>query len=217
MKTKDVLHTLYADGAQPGVIHLDHDIRPIIDEVIAKAKKDKIESWETQGRMTYNQWADEFVDFILEHMPGGLVDAVFAKLAAHKAGLFVIPHVSKPQINQVDEIGSLFGELSSACHHREQTDCRHPQQDFNAMLCDISNCPLLGETKTQAHLPEDPVTRAWAVMAEQCPDREDLECLHPKQDFPHGICASLHCPRLNGGEEGVERMTNPTAPGGQQS
>ena len=217
MKDNGVLHTLYADGAQPGVIHLDHDTGPIIDEIIAKTKKDKIESWETQGRMMYSQRADEFVDFILERMPGGLVDAIFAKLAAYKSGLFVIPHVSKPEIYPVEEINGLFDVLSGTCRHREQTDCRHPQQDFNAMLCDISNCPLLGATKALIELPSGQVARAFAAMAERCVDRDGLECLHPKQDFPHGICASLHCPRINGKDECVERMTNPTAPGGQQS
>lgn len=169
MKDKCVLHTLYADGAQPGVIHLDHDARPIIDEVIAKTKKYPIESWEKQCHMMYDQWADEFVGFILKHMPGGLVDAVFAKLAAHKAGLFVVPHAIKFEA--------------------------HPAAD----------------------LPSGRVERAWAIINEQCVDRDGNECLHPKQDYPHGICASLHCPRINGGDDRVEQMTNPTAPGGQQS
>jgi hypothetical protein len=91
------LHTLHAAGVEPASIHLSIDA-----EVWTKSARAH-GNWESQLHQVYDQKADELVDFILKRMPGGLVDALFAKLAAHKASLFIVPHIQQPKEVKTNE------------------------------------------------------------------------------------------------------------------
>ncbi len=38
-----------------------------------------------------------------------------------------------------------FKKLEDKCEHKESqdTDCHHPEQDFNCVTCSVCNCPYL--------------------------------------------------------------------------
>ena len=41
-------------------------------------------------------------------------------------------------------VDKAFTALAKNCPHKDQTDCAHPDMDFNSMMCSPSNCPLIG-------------------------------------------------------------------------
>lgn len=40
-------------------------------------------------------------------------------------------------------VGEAFGRLREGCPHRVDTDCGHPDIDFNCVVCAPCNCPVL--------------------------------------------------------------------------
>lgn len=53
------------------------------------------ENWLNQTKEHYRQQANIIVSEMAIHVPGGLFDAIFAEMAAFKAGVFVIPYSKK--------------------------------------------------------------------------------------------------------------------------
>lgn len=72
-----------ADGGEPAEVRFD--VEP------PRLPADQL-SWLEETRAFYRVNAERFVDLLMEHCPGGFVDAVFGELAYRKACLFRVPH-----------------------------------------------------------------------------------------------------------------------------
>lgn len=46
---------------------------------------------------------------------------------------------------RIEHVLHAFKQLADHCEHKSagDQDCHHPKKDFDCMLCDPSNCPLL--------------------------------------------------------------------------
>jgi hypothetical protein len=80
----------YADGASPAILRLDLKVTEFLSQ-----QPEAGEQWYMARRLAYQAEAKRFVHVMLTHMPGGLVDAVFAELAAQKASLFIVPQLKE--------------------------------------------------------------------------------------------------------------------------
>jgi hypothetical protein len=80
----DQLETYYADCGTPGILNMTVDLGAQLHPIL------KAEGWERTLRNFYGDEAKKVSDFLFAHMPGGLIDALFAEMARRKASVFSV-------------------------------------------------------------------------------------------------------------------------------
>jgi hypothetical protein len=82
----DQVSTYYADFGTPGILNMTDGLGPALNPILKK------EGWEQNLRSFYIDEARKVCDCLFAHMPGGLIDAIFAEMASRKASVFSVSH-----------------------------------------------------------------------------------------------------------------------------
>lgn len=84
------VHSFHASAGTPLCLQFDIDIEHRLGQLPATEAAGG-QRWEAH-RAVYSAEAVPLVQALLQHLPGGLVDALFAELCAYKASVFKVTH-----------------------------------------------------------------------------------------------------------------------------